>query len=114
MIDIAEVDRDGANVAVWHNRKSQRVTNDWCHCRSRRPVQWCYASSQEGEKFFLGPWYGRRIVFGQCGGDPVINDGARIGISQLFAAERIAWCVAAATIAERLSEICSAIPFSAF
>src|SRR5580704_10377007 len=79
-----------------------------------RSVQWINSGAQVVKQPFLRPWDGRGIGLGERWCDPVINHGACVGVSELFTAERIARRMTAPTIADRLSQIGSAIPLGIF
>jgi hypothetical protein len=114
VVDVAHIDRDCSNIAIRDNGKVQAVADDRSHRGGNRSVQWIYSGAQVVEQLFLRPRDGRGIGLGERWCDPVIDHGARVGVSQLFTAERIARRMTAPTIADRLCQIGSAIPLGVF
>ena len=66
LVHIAEVDGDGANIGVRHDRKRQSIANDRSHRGAGRTVQRARAGAQEGEQIFLRPRDGRGIGLGRA------------------------------------------------
>ena len=51
VVDVAEIERDGSNIAIWDNGTVKAVADDRSHRRGGgRSVQWIYSGAEVAEQ----------------------------------------------------------------